>query len=231
MVFSGDISALLADSYTLHRMTHNFHWNVTGQQPNSRHAMFMDQYTEQWTALDLIAERIRALGFLAPGTYKQYVALASIEEIDGAPKANDMVRRLVVAQEATARTARRLFALVDAAIDQVSADVLTQRIGVHEKTVWMLRSLLEYQARRRREGDPRCQSIDNVQVRRPEPPSRVCQWQVNPSCDCQTCQPGRGWLGHPDRTGNSHWLGPSRPSVPQLPTRHKPGRLARALLR
>ncbi len=137
------LSALLADSYTLYLMTHNFHWNVTGPQFNSLHTMFMDQYTEQWNALDLIAERIRALGFPAPGTYKQYVALASIEEVQGVPKATDMVRHLVAAQEATARTARRLFALVDAANDQVTADVLTQRIDVHEKTAWMLRSLLE----------------------------------------------------------------------------------------
>lgn len=105
--------------------------------------MFMDQYTEQWNALDLIAERIRALGLPAPGTYKQYVALASIQEVEGVPKANDMVRHLVAAQEATARTARRLFAVVDEANDQVTADVLTQRIDVHEKTAWMLRSLLE----------------------------------------------------------------------------------------
>ncbi len=137
------LSALLADSYTLYLMTHNFHWNVTGPQFNSLHAMFMDQYTEQWNALDLIAERIRALGLPAPGTYKQYVALASIQEVEGVPKANDMVRHLVAAQEATARTARRLFAVVDEANDQVTADVLTQRIDVHEKTAWMLRSLLE----------------------------------------------------------------------------------------
>ena len=137
------LSALLADSYTLYLMTHNFHWNVTGPQFNSLHAMFMDQYTEQWNALDLIAERIRALGLPAPGTYKQYVALASIQEVEGVPKANDMVRHLVAAQEATARTARRLFAVVDEANDQVTADVLTQRIDVHEKTAWMARSLLE----------------------------------------------------------------------------------------
>lgn len=137
------LSALLADSYTLYMMTHNFHWNVTGPQFNSLHTMFMDQYTEQWNALDLIAERIRALGFPAPGTYKEFVKLASIQEVDGVPKATDMVRHLVAAQEATARTARRLFPVVDAANDQPTADVLTQRIDVHEKTAWMLRSLLE----------------------------------------------------------------------------------------
>jgi len=134
------LSALLADSYTLYLMTHNFHWNVTGPQFNSLHTMFMGQYTEQWNALDIIAERIRALGFPAPGTYKEFVRLASIKEVEGVPKANDMVRHLVAAQEATAR---RLFPVVDAANDQPTADVLTQRIDVHEKTAWMLRSLLE----------------------------------------------------------------------------------------
>ena len=137
------LSALLADSYTLYLMTHNFHWNVTGPQFNSLHNMFMDQYTEQWNAIDVIAERIRALGFPAPGTYKEFVKLASIKEVEGVPKANDMIRHLVAAQEATARTARKLFATVDKANDQPTADVLTQRIDVHEKTAWMLRSLLE----------------------------------------------------------------------------------------
>jgi len=137
------LSALLADSYTLYLMTHNFHWNVKGPQFNSLHLMFMGQYTEQWNALDLIAERIRALGFPAPGTYKEFVKLASIKEVEGVPKADDMIRHLVAAQEATARTARKLFTIVDASNDQPTADVLTQRIDVHEKTAWMLRSLLE----------------------------------------------------------------------------------------
>ncbi|MCD6027733.1 MAG: starvation/stationary phase protection protein [Solimicrobium sp.] len=137
------LSALLADSYTLYLMTHNFHWNVTGPQFNSLHLMFMGQYTEQWNALDVIAERIRALGFPAPGTYKEFVKLASIREVDGVPKAYDMVRHLVSAQEATARTARKLFPIVDAANDQPTADILTQRLEIHEKTAWMLRSLLE----------------------------------------------------------------------------------------
>ena len=137
------LSALLADSYTLYLMTHNFHWNVQGPMFNTLHLMFMDQYTEQWNALDLIAERIRALDFPAPGSYKEFVNLASIKEIDGVPKATDMIRYLVTAQEATARTARELFPLVDAANDQPTADLLTQRINVHEKTAWMLRSLLE----------------------------------------------------------------------------------------
>lgn len=137
------LSRVLADSYTLYLMTHNFHWNVTGPMFNTLHLMFMGQYTEQWNALDLIAERIRALGFPAPGTYKEFVTLASIEEVAGVPKALDMVRHLVDAQEAAARTARELFPLVDEANDQPTADLLTQRLDVHEKTAWMLRSLLE----------------------------------------------------------------------------------------
>jgi len=137
------LSALLADSYTLYLMTHNFHWNVTGPDFNSLHQMFMVQYTEQWTALDLIAERIRALGCPAPGTYKEFVKRASIREVEGVPKATDMIRHLVTAQEATARTARRLFPVVEKANDQPTADLLTQRLEVHEKTAWMLRSLLE----------------------------------------------------------------------------------------
>jgi len=137
------LSRLLADSYTLYLMTHNFHWNVKGPMFNTLHLMFMGQYTEQWNALDLIAERIRALDFPAPGTYKQYVKLASIKEVEGVPGAMDMVRHLVKAQEATARTARELFPLVDKANDQPTADLLTQRLEVHEKTAWMLRSLLE----------------------------------------------------------------------------------------
>ncbi len=137
------LSGLLADSYTLYLMTHNYHWNVTGPMFNTLHLMFMGQYTEQWNALDLIAERIRALGYPAPGTYKEFTKLASIKEQDGVPKALAMVRNLVAAQEATARTARGLFPVVTAANDQPTADLLTQRLEVHEKTAWMLRSLLE----------------------------------------------------------------------------------------
>ena len=137
------LSALLADSYTLYLMTHNFHWNVTGPQFNSLHQMFMAQYTEQWNAIDIMAERIRALGHAAPGTYKEFVKLASIKEVEGVPNANDMIRHLVAAQEATARTARKLYPVVEAVNDQPTADVLTQRLEVHEKTAWMLRSLLE----------------------------------------------------------------------------------------
>ena len=137
------LSGLLADSYTLYLMTHNFHWNVTGPMFNTLHVMFMQQYTEQWNALDLIAERIRALGVPAPGTYKEFVKLASIKEVEGQPKAREMIAHLVAAQEAVARTARKLLPVVDKANDQPTADLLTQRLDVHEKTAWMLRSLLE----------------------------------------------------------------------------------------
>lgn len=137
------LSRFLADSYTLYLMTHNFHWNVTGPMFNTLHLMFMQQYTEQWAALDLIAERIRSLGFPAPGSYRAYAKLSSIEEVDGAPKALEMVRLLVAAQEAAARTARGLFPLIEEAKDQPTADLLTQRLNIHEKTAWMLRSLLE----------------------------------------------------------------------------------------
>jgi starvation-inducible DNA-binding protein len=140
---AGGLSKLLADSYTLYLMTHNFHWNVTGPMFNTLHLMFMQQYTEQWNALDLIAERIRALGFPAPGTYAEFAKLASIKERPGVPKAKDMIALLVAAQEATARTARALFPVVEKASDQPTMDLLTQRLDVHEKTAWMLRSLLE----------------------------------------------------------------------------------------
>jgi starvation-inducible DNA-binding protein len=137
------LSALLADSYTLYLMTHNFHWNVTGPMFNTLHLMFMQQYTEQWNALDVIAERIRALGHPAPGTYREFAKLASIREVDGVPNAANMIQHLVAGQEAVARTARGLFPLVNAANDQPTADLLTQRLEIHEKTAWMLRSLLE----------------------------------------------------------------------------------------
>lgn len=137
------LSHYLADSFALYLMTHNFHWNVKGPMFNTLHLMFMTQYTEQWTALDTIAERIRALGFPAPGTYAEFARLSSIKEVAGVPAALDMVRHLVAAQEATARTARALFPLVNAANDQPTNDLITQRLEVHEKTAWMLRSLLE----------------------------------------------------------------------------------------
>ncbi len=137
------LSELLADSYTLYLMTHNFHWNVTGPQFHSLHQLFMTHYTEQWAALDLIAERIRALGHPAPGTYKAFLELCSIPEVAGVPAANEMVRLLLKAQEATARTARKVFSVVASVNDQPTADLLTQRLNVHEKTAWMLRSMLE----------------------------------------------------------------------------------------
>jgi len=134
---------LLADEYTLYLKTHNFHWNVTGPMFNTLHLMFEQHYIEAATAVDLIAERIRALGFPAPGTYKQYAALSSIKETDGVPEATDMIRDLVKGHEACVRTARKAFPQIDKASDEPSADLLTQRMQVHEKTAWMLRSLLE----------------------------------------------------------------------------------------
>jgi starvation-inducible DNA-binding protein len=137
------LSHLLADSYTLYLKTHNFHWNVTGPMFQTLHLLFMDQYTELWNALDIIAERIRSLGFPAPGTYKEFVKLSSIKESEGVPSAVDMIKQLVEGQESVARTARKVFAVADKADDQPTADVLTQRLQVHEKNAWMLRSLLE----------------------------------------------------------------------------------------
>lgn len=134
---------LLADTYTLYLKTHNFHWNVTGPMFNTLHLMFEVQYNELALAVDLIAERIRALGFPAPGTYKEYAKLSSIKETDGVPAAEDMIRLLVEGQEAVVRTARSIFPVVDKASDEPTADLLTQRMQVHEKTAWMLRSMLE----------------------------------------------------------------------------------------
>ena len=140
---SEELSKMLADSYTLYLKTHNFHWNVTGPMFQTLHLMFEQQYNELWLAVDLIAERIRALGFPAPGTYRQFVALSSIKEDDGVPKAEDMIRRLVEGHETVARTARKAFELAETTHDQPTCDLLTQRMQVHEKTAWMLRSLLE----------------------------------------------------------------------------------------
>ena len=138
------LSRLLADTYTLYLTTHNFHWNVTGPMFNSLHAMFMTQYTELWNAVDPIAERIRSLGFPAPGSYQQFGQLSSVPDVPVTPpKALDMVARLVAGHEAVARTARGIFALADKASDEPTADLLTQRLTVHEQTAWMLRSLLE----------------------------------------------------------------------------------------
>jgi starvation-inducible DNA-binding protein len=135
---------LLADTYTLYLNTHNFHWNVTGPMFNTLHEMFMLQYTELWNAVDPIAERIRSLGHSAPGSYKQFAALASLPDTPATPpKALEMVRILVLGHEGVARTARNLFSRVDKAGDEPTADLLTQRLAVHEQTAWMLRSLLE----------------------------------------------------------------------------------------
>ena len=138
------LSSLLADTYTLYLTTHNFHWNVTGPMFNTLHLMFMGQYTELWNAVDPIAERIRSLGHPAPGSYAHFTALSSLKDAPATPpKALEMVRILVEGHEAVARTARALFPVVDKAGDEPTADLLTQRLTVHEQTAWMLRSLLE----------------------------------------------------------------------------------------
>jgi starvation-inducible DNA-binding protein len=136
------LGKVLADTYTLYLKTHNFHWNVTGPMFQTLHLMFEAQYNELALAVDLIAERIRALGFPAPGTYRAFSELSSIEEETEVPTANEMIRLLVTGQEAVVRTARALFPLVEKVNDQPTADMLTQRMQVHEKTAWMLRSLL-----------------------------------------------------------------------------------------
>ena len=137
------LSRLLADTYTLYLKTHNYHWNVTGPMFNTLHLMFETQYNELALAVDQVAERIRALGHVAPGTYAAYVKLSSIKENEGIPKATDMIRELVAGQEAIVRTARSIFPAAERASDEATADLLTQRIQLHEKTAWMLRSLLE----------------------------------------------------------------------------------------
>jgi starvation-inducible DNA-binding protein len=137
------LSRVLADTYTLYLKTHNFHWNVEGPMFNTLHLMFMDQYTELWTALDAIAERIRALGYPAPGTGSEFVRLTSIEETEGVPDAMDMVRLLVSGHEAVTRTARAAFPAAEKAGDESTCDLLTQRLQIHEKTAWMLCSLLK----------------------------------------------------------------------------------------
>jgi starvation-inducible DNA-binding protein len=140
---SQGLGRLLADTYLLYLKTHGFHWNVEGPMFQTLHQMFMDQYTEAWNAIDPIAERIRALGHYAPGSYKQYVKLASIRETDGVPKAGKMIRELIDGQEAVARTARGVLPLAERANDQPTLDLLTQRLDIHEKNAWMLRSLLK----------------------------------------------------------------------------------------
>lgn len=140
---AGELSKMLADSYTLYLMTHNFHWNVTGPLFNTLHQMFMTQYTEEWQALDNIAERIRALGHYAPGTYAEYTKLSSIAEPSSVPNAEEMIQLLVRGNEAVAKTARAAFKKADDVGDQPTADLLTQRLDIHEKNAWMLRSLLQ----------------------------------------------------------------------------------------
>jgi starvation-inducible DNA-binding protein len=139
-----ELAHLLADTYTLYLKTHNFHWNVTGPMFNTLHTMFMDQYTELWNSVDPIAERIRSLGHAAPGSYAEFSKLASVSDAPSKPpKALDMVKALVEGHETVARTARKAFIVANKADDQPTADLLTQRLDIHEKTAWMLRSLLE----------------------------------------------------------------------------------------
>ena len=136
------VSKLLADSYMLYIKTHNFHWNVEGPMFNTLHIMFMEQYTEQWNSLDNIAERIRALGEYTPGTYKEFSELTSIVETEKVPKAEKMIEELLRGHEIVIQTARSLYPVAEAGGDEVTMDLLTQRLQVHEKTAWMLRSLL-----------------------------------------------------------------------------------------
>jgi starvation-inducible DNA-binding protein len=137
------LSKLLADTYVVYLKTHNFHWNVEGPMFQTLHQMFMEQYTETWNAIDLIAERIRSLGEYAPGTYREYSKLTRIKETEGVPKAEQMVQLLIEGQEAIVRTARELLPIADEAGDEPTLDLLTQRMQVHEKNAWMLRSLLK----------------------------------------------------------------------------------------
>ena len=139
---AGGLAKLLADSYTLYLKTHNYHWNVTGPQFNTLHQMFEQQYTELAVAVDEIAERIRALGEWAPGSYSAFARLTSIEEEENVPDAEQMIRELVKGQEAVARTARAVIEAANAANDEPTADLLTQRMQVHEKNAWMLRSMV-----------------------------------------------------------------------------------------
>jgi len=137
------LSRLLADTYLLYLKTHSFHWNVEGPMFQTLHQMFMTQYTETWNAIDPIAERIRALGHYAPGSYQQYIKLASVKETAGVPKAEKMVQELINGQETVTRTARSVLPIADKANDQPTLDLLTQRLDIHEKNAWMLRSLLK----------------------------------------------------------------------------------------
>ncbi len=137
------LSRFLADTYTLYLKTHNFHWNVVGPMFQTLHLMFEQHYTELWAAVDLIAERIRSLGSFAPGTYSEFSQLSSIQETKGSLEAKAMIRALIEGHQAVIRTARAVFPVAEKVQDQVTMDLLTQRMQVHEKTAWMLRSLLE----------------------------------------------------------------------------------------
>ena len=140
---SAALSNMMADTYSLYLQTHNFHWNVEGPMFNTLHLMFETQYNELWLAVDAVAERIRSLGFYAPGTYHELTKLTSIEEVTGVPAAMDMISYLVKGHEAVTRTARTAFQAADKAGDESTADLMTQRLQIHEKTAWMLRSMLK----------------------------------------------------------------------------------------
>jgi len=140
---SKELSRMLADSFFLYLKTHNYHWNVKGPMFQTLHTMFMEQYTELWNALDEIAERIRSLGYHAPGTFKEFSRLSSLQETEGSLQAEDMVRDIIVSTQLVTRTAREVFKAADDANDQPTADLMTQRMQIHEKNAWMLRSLLE----------------------------------------------------------------------------------------
>ena len=135
------LNRLLADSYTLYLQTHNFHWNVTGPRFHDLHVLFEDHYTELSTAVDEIAERVRALGEPALGTYRAYSQLSAIKEVDGVPSAEEMVRILTESNEQVVRTAREILAIAQDADDESSASLVGDRMRVHEKTAWMLRSM------------------------------------------------------------------------------------------
>jgi starvation-inducible DNA-binding protein len=137
------LSRMLADTYTLYLKTHNYHWNVTGPMFQTLHLMFMTQYNEMWLAVDLVAERIRSLGYPAPGSYKEFAALTSIQDSSGKVTATEMIRQLVAGQETVVRTAREVLPIAENAGDQPTVDLLSTRMEVHEKNAWMLRSLLE----------------------------------------------------------------------------------------
>ncbi|MBS1187094.1 MAG: dps2 [Burkholderiaceae bacterium] len=140
---SDALSKVLADSFVLYLKTHNYHWNVTGPMFQTLHLMFMDQYTELWNALDAIAERIRSLGYPAPGTFREFLKLSSIKEVEGTLSADSMIRELIAGQEAVTRSCRAALAVADKADDQPSVDIMVQRLQIHEKNAWMLRSLLD----------------------------------------------------------------------------------------